>query len=99
MKNILLIYNISPEYIKYYLIPVDHPDVEIIKGSNGAAINMDDPTDEQQLGVDYINDTTTKHSEFCVDSTRCGKLLSFEVEAESLIDTPVCGIVVCTFYL
>jgi hypothetical protein len=99
MSKTLVIYNMVPDATKYYMVPSDHEDINLIKGAHGVFINVIDPTPEQQIGIDYINDASSSNEDYCKNVADVGKLIQYEVEEISLLDTPVDGVVVASFYM
>lgn len=48
MQNILFIFNLIPEDAKYFVIPVDHPSIPLLRRMHGMTINIDELTEEQE---------------------------------------------------
>jgi len=98
MKNFLLIYSLVPEDTKYFAIPIDHPNVDLIKQAHGVKVNVDDLTIEQDYAFSFVNDATAK-PEFAGNPDNGGILLEFAINESDLISQPFEFVINVTFYL
>ena len=88
-----------PEDTKYFAIPIDHPNVDLIKQAHGVKINVDDDlSDEQEYAFEFINDATAK-KEFAGNPDNGGVLLEFAINESDLISQPFEFVINVTFYL
>lgn len=88
MNKLLLIFELVPDELILAGIPLNHPMINVIRGAQGAEINVDEPTDEQQDGVEYINEGFGES----------GELNQYRLEAHEMNDE-FHGVVVAKFYL